>query len=538
MTQGSDIEEQVVVEGDGVTVEKRFTADEFPVPAVAFTIRTERDDPAEFRLVDDIPEDFPMDRVGFHPEYESEHWTAYQDHRVEYRRRLEPGEEVTTVYGIRTDDPSRGATFLGEPAVEEVAEDADPVGDVADVIGEDSSQVVRDVLSGERESIPGDDGEPAVEEQTGEPSAEEPAGGALDLAAAEEDLGLTDDEPGDGEPVNDDLGDDTVADEDPADGPDDDAVAEALGDPLGVDEGTPADDGSDGGERPADAAASEPADPLAVDEDAGAADLDAGAAGGADVAGAADADGAELVPDASEAESEPAPAGAGAPGGGSVAEALATELREGEVSAEDRELLKRELELDHSTSVDARISRLQSSVEDLGAYTDALEEFVDENGTADELIEGLRADVTEVRDALDAVEADLAAADDERADLADDVADVRGTVDGVTDEVTETAEGLEASIAELRSEVEELAGEVAAEDDAVASVREGMVDLEDDVESLSATVDGEVGELRAELAEVRTELEEFEEFRDRLSSVFGPGGAAAGGTADGNGSGE
>ncbi|WP_313695289.1 hypothetical protein [Halorarum halobium] len=518
MSQGSDLDD-TVVQHDGVTVEKRFTADEFPVPAVAFTLRTERDDPAEFRLVDEIPEDFPMDRVGFHPEYESEHWTAYQDHRVEYRRRLEPGEEVTTVYGIRTDDPSTGASFLGEPTIEEVDEDADPVGDVADVIGEDSSQVVRDVLSGDRDAIPGDEDAPAsgpgaISEAEGSNDA------TIDLAAAEDDLGLTD-------PAADE-------DEDPEQAADDDAVADAVGDdpdpladPLEAadDDDEPADDDDDGSD---DSGAELDADEGDADE--GGLDVPTEEAGEDDLGLAEDPDVTEPTGDAG--------AGATQAAAGGIAAALATELRSGEVSEADRELLKRELELDHATSVDARISRLQSTVEDLAAYTDALEEFIDENGTADDLIEGLQADVTEVRDALDDVEADVESAAAERAELFDDVEDVRGAVDDVTDDVAERAEGLEASVAEIRSELEELQDEVAEEDDAVAEVRDEMADVEDELESLSAMMDEEVGELRADLAEMHTELEEFEAFRERLSSVFGAGGAGAPGMDEGNGDAE
>lgn len=38
MSQGSDMNESVTVSNDGVTVEKTVTSDEFPVPAVVFTL--------------------------------------------------------------------------------------------------------------------------------------------------------------------------------------------------------------------------------------------------------------------------------------------------------------------------------------------------------------------------------------------------------------------------------------------------------------------------------------------------------------------
>ncbi|MFB6244421.1 MAG: AAA family ATPase, partial [Halobaculum sp.] len=193
MSQGSDSDEPVEVTHDGLVVTKRFDAEEFPVPAIAFTISSRRSEPVEVRLVDRIPDDFPMDRVGFHPEYEAEHWTAYQDQRVEFRRRLGPDEEVQTVYGIRTDSLDDIGRFLDEPTVEEIAEEADLAGDVADVIGDDSSQVVRDVLSGDRDAVPGADDEPTPAEGA-EADLSSP-GAAPGAGTADDPLGASGDDP-------------------------------------------------------------------------------------------------------------------------------------------------------------------------------------------------------------------------------------------------------------------------------------------------------------------------------------------------------
>ncbi|MFC7080489.1 hypothetical protein [Halorussus caseinilyticus] len=111
--------EVVTTNESGVVVEKSFEGDEFAVPAIKFVIRCERDERATLRLADDIPEEFPMDNVGFHPDYENDNWTAYKDHRVEFERELEPGEELVTVYGVRLADGDDPSTFLGTPSIEE-----------------------------------------------------------------------------------------------------------------------------------------------------------------------------------------------------------------------------------------------------------------------------------------------------------------------------------------------------------------------------------------------------------------------------------
>ncbi|MFC6906441.1 hypothetical protein [Halalkalicoccus tibetensis] len=144
--------------------------------------------------------------------------------------------------------------------------------------------------------------------------------------------------------------------------------------------------------------------------------------------------------------------------GGSVAAALAAELRAGVVSREDREALREALDAGGSESERVRVSHLQARVSDLEAYTAAFEGFLDENGIAEALVEELRngleelrADVeefgTEVRalageqrSALDsvAVEIDALAAEvDDRGDVAADVDAVSDDLDALYNQVDE-----------------------------------------------------------------------------------------------------
>ncbi|PSP81409.1 hypothetical protein BRC81_00150 [Halobacteriales archaeon QS_1_68_20] len=166
MSYASDDGTQEVT-ADGIRVEKGFEAEEFPVPAMRFAIASERDEAVTVRISDDIPEDFSMDGVGFHPDYEGENWTAYEDNRVEYERTLQPGEHVVTVYGIRASTMEEVRAFLTDPTIEEVspagtdvsATDHRAVDDqtIQDIAPKESNQVVRDVLAGERETLPGMD---------------------------------------------------------------------------------------------------------------------------------------------------------------------------------------------------------------------------------------------------------------------------------------------------------------------------------------------------------------------------------------------
>jgi len=145
----------VTVREGAITVEKSFEPDQFPVPAIAFVVRSERDAAETVRVVDELPEGVAPEDVGFHPDYGEEHWDVREESIV-FEREFDPDEEFTTVYGLRDNDLGDVERFLAEPTVE---------GDGSeDVPGNDGGQIVRDVLSGTAESIPGLDGDSEDEE--------------------------------------------------------------------------------------------------------------------------------------------------------------------------------------------------------------------------------------------------------------------------------------------------------------------------------------------------------------------------------------
>ena len=412
------------VEEDGLRVEKSFTDDAFPVPAVVFELSSRREEPVRARLVDQIPDSFPMDRVGFHPEFESEHWTAYEDHRVEFERVLEPGESVETVFGIRDDDPELDA-FLGDPTVEHVAVDEK----IEDVLGVDETDAVREALSGDRATLPGmgdlEDGPATVPSDASDPAADpRPDPRVLDA--------------------------DTAAAVTRHDEPVDASVTEA------------ADEGVD----PADA----------------------------------------------EAEPETTTPTSG------IAAALADEIRSGDVDEADLELLREELDVGVPRSVDVRIGRLQSSVADIEAYADALAEFIDDDGTAREMLDGIESRVADVESAVDAIDTRVAAGDRAHAELAGDVEAIeadtetlREAVDGLGDDVDafhERADAVDDRLERFDEEFDDIWEDLAAVDARLTDIEERLGD--------------DIADVDAELAEIADHLEELEAFRSRVNEAFGP----------------
>lgn len=414
----ADTEEVVTAASDGVTVEKSFEPDDFPVPAIAFVIRSERDEAVSVRLVDSVPDGVAAEDVGFHPKYGAEFWDV-EGETIVFEREFDPDEEYTTVYGLRGGDAENPERFLSEPDLEEV----DPP------LAADSGQVVRDVIDSDASAA-------ADDEET-----EEAPAVSLDLADPD------DESTGDGADAGGvELGGDG----------DEDATADAVG----TDDATSDDSGTDDSEAAGDA---QPVDLAGVDT------ADAGAT-------------PQVAADSS------------------LVAALAAELRRGDVDEDAVVDLRDALGVDlASASVGARIDHLQSAVADLEAYTEALEAFLDEEGTAEQVLEGLRDEVAATQDRLDEIE--------ETAESA-----------------LETAEAVDDELEAVHSSVDDAAADATAAVEATESLREDLESLESDVgEATEARLD----ELESSLEDLEAELSDVAEMRDRLASALG--GLASGG---------
>jgi len=425
--------EKVSVSSDGVTVDKRFEEDEFPVPAIAFEISSTRSETVTVVVVDEVPEDVAVEDLGFHPEYGSEYWNIDED-TITFEREIETNSEYTTVYGIRATGTDNVEQFLTEPVIESV----DPPLEESDVVDESGSDVVRDVISGDSDAVPG-----------------------LEDDASE--------------------GDDTDADVDTLD----------LKDPNAPDEPATSDGGST---------------------------IESG--GSSDSGGEVTLDGADTD---------------------SLVGALATEIRNGNVDGDDVKLLRKAFDLaaEDSGSVDARIQRLQTEVADLLAYTDALEEFLDENGMGDEIIEDLRdevesfqSDLAEVRElassheqslsgieeTVDEVESSMSALESDMDDVFDEVDTVQSEVDSVQTDV----DTVQSDVDSVQTDVNSVQTDVSSVESEMDEVSQSVEDVESELENLESQVgDIDVEAVKGDIDDIEDEIEELKEWREQLSSVIG-----------------
>lgn len=493
--RGIDLNESITVEAGGVTVTKEFAPEEFEVPAIRFELRSEHDEPVLVRLTDMIPEEFPMDGVGFHPDYDGDRWTAYDDGRVEFERTLDGGESLVTVYGVRVTEPEDVAPFLTEPYFEVAAGEDAEIGtgsgageslaehDIDDIVPEENTGVVREFITGARDAVPG------LEEETAgavdEPDA--PDDGDLDL---ELDDPVAEDDPSDSEGDSEDL---DLELEDP------DQDAEAPSDPENAPDPIPLEDEDESEEHVEDRAtveesalepdaedvdvADEPDGPAEPEPDA----LDDAVARTESTDERAEDDAADDVRDPSSARETADDPDRDRPSPleecDTVAAALASELRAGDVSEDDLAILGEAFAArDGREGAEGRtatqLRHLQGRVSELEAYADAFGEFIDENGTGDQILE-------DVQDRMDALESEL---EEELERTSDRLAAFDERLDAVDDRVEELAADHGESLDAIEDDLRE--------------VRSTLADADDD------------------LADLRDDVDDLREWRERLGSMF------------------
>jgi len=429
------------VSSDGVTVTKRFEADEFPVPAIAFEFESERDESVLVKLIDAVPDSIEVEDLGFHPEYGSEFWTI-EDDSITFERDLEAGASYTTVYGIRATDTDNIEQFLTEPTLERVDP---PLSDDEEIIPETGDDVIKDAIAGDGE-IPGLD-----DEDDGDDTTEEDVG-TLDLKDPNTD-GETGPRASTGKP--------DTSGGDSADGSTTDSADDSTTDS--------ADDSTTD----------------SADEQSGSVSVD-----------------------------------------DSVVSALAEEIRQGDVSAEDVKLLRRAFEVagEEGGTINAQIRQIQTDIADLRAYTGSLEEFLDENGTGEQLIEEFDGQLDSFREQLDSFEGQLDELETEMSGVSEDVESVQTEMSGVSEEVDELGE-----------DVDRLSETVDTVSEDVDEFGEEMETVTADMDSLEATIDdieGEIQEIREEMTDgdvdervdsMAEDIEDLKTWQEQIKQTFGGG---------------
>lgn len=151
---------------------------------------------------------------------------------------------------------------------------------------------------------------------------------------------------------------------------------------------------------------------------------------------------------------------------GSLVDQFLEALQEESLSAEQQQTLRTAVGLDSTTSTHARIEQCQTRLSDLSAYIDALQEFLDEEGTGQQLIEDFQSDLAavekqvaaleteistiattqdELNERIDSIEQDLSSIQS----VAEDVESVETRLDETTNTLTEDIDTLRAAVEDL-----------------------------------------------------------------------------------------
>jgi archaellum component FlaC len=500
---------EIAVREGGVEVVKSYESERFPVPAMLFRIRSEREEPVEVRLADWVPEEVSMDDIGFHPEYGSEFWSV-EGHTLVFERELPAGEDAETVYGLRGPDAENPELFLDDPAIEVRA-------------GRDGGG-----------RLLGEANDPLVRSPTPEGNGED--AGPADESAVEEGL----------EPSN----EDASGTDDP-DGPSTGTTVPDEGE-TGADDRDDSGNNDQGGIESAEGSDAAPTEDGTMDDDT-TTETDRTDDGTAETntAETDTADTATAGPESDEADEPIDDIGTdeagefGYPGDGrenTLAATLARELRAGRVEEDDRETLRDVL--GPRDSVTVRIDRLQSRVEEIAAYADALESFIDENGSARQLVrrqtertETLAEDVEAVGEEASTNRADVERIDDEVEAIDDEVGTVERDVEAFREAIADLDEEIE-RVDDRFENVEERFGGIEnrldALDDRVGNsdaAREA--DLDELREALETRMDERVSSTEESIESVSADVAALESWRSQLSAVIsGAGGTGADAESD------
>jgi len=190
-------------------------------------------------------------------------------------------------------------------------------------------------------------------------------------------------------------------------------------------------------------------------------------------------------------------------GGGSLTKQLIAEIAEGDASDQTVGKLREELGVTSPQNVEIRLRHLQTQVSDLTAYIDALEAFLDDRGSATQVLESVESELESIDARLDDLERAHNADHDQ---LHDRIATV--------EEGLETHTGLSDDLTDARRRIETLESHLTATDETVDTTTERVDTLEDDVTSALTTL----GHRQAKLQE---ELESVQQIHRKLAQALG-----------------
>ena len=211
--------------------------------------------------------------------------------------------------------------------------------------------------------------------------------------------------------------------------------------------------------------------------------------------------------------------------GESLTAALAAEIRQKNVSGEDLKLLRRALDVaaeeDGGGSDRARIAQIQDDIADLRAYTSALEEFLDENGTGDELIEEFEQQLQSFDDRLESVQSELESNSrrvSEMGNELDEMADTVETVDSEVDSLGEEVQSVSETVDSVETEVDDVSSGLGEVETTVEDLDASLDQIEESVAELEEQVSDE--DVAGRIEDIEGQIEDLQAWQEQIQQTF------------------
>lgn len=252
----------------------------------------------------------------------------------------------------------------------------------------------------------------------------------------------------------------------------------------------------------------------------------------------ATADEEEATVDTAE---EPTSSAEPAPEAGSADDVLSMLIEQLESSDPDDDevkALREQLIPESQKSVDVRMQHIQSRMDDLAAYTGALEGLINKHGTASEFMSEIESELDDVSAEIEAVRSETAAADNDRQAIRDRLSGVESTVEEVDDDlrarldnmyeeldsIRESVEDQDEQVQALRETVYDHDEELETLDDRIESTENQLEDHRDALDQRLSTLSNQISDLQdtfeSDLGRLQDEVESLSEMRSVFAQAF------------------
>lgn len=205
---------------------------------------------------------------------------------------------------------------------------------------------------------------------------------------------------------------------------------------------------------------------------------------------------------------------------GNITDAVVEELERGDIDDETKIALARQLN-DHlspkSSLGDVKIKQLQQRLSDIEAYSDALESFIDDNGTADELVEATNDDIDAIRKQVQHIEDELNEYVEDIEDVNDDVESVRKSIESTEtdyDDLNEEIVTLRSNLKGIHSRIDVLAEKGASVEQLNTSIDEVKNETDETISTVKTNiseVEESVNNIEKQITEVSNDVESLKD---------------------------